>query len=222
MARSDSLPHSVGENRIIPLSAHEKGVMFWFEKNKSQISLIAGACLLVIVGILLFVSYQRYRKATALEELRLGVSELQSGSIENAVERLQTAESLLSPETKSGKVTSFYLGEAIRRSGSTDSKEENTGDISGHTAAPQDYISQIALLTQGRIAEGNKDFVSAQKRYEEASVIEGPFTSDALLGAARMAESNNDKNAAIGFREKFIETFPNSPFTELVRDKLSK
>jgi len=203
-------------------SAPEKKVALWIENNKSQILAVSGVLFFVVVSSFSFLSYQNYRNATAKEELRLGVGSLQKGDIRAAIGHLQTANERFGNGKAEGKIASFYLNEAYNQEKNSDLQMSDgfiTDDLTGE---PRDYLSQILILAQGRIAEKNRDFTAAQKFYEEASSIEGPFSSEALLGAERSAELANELNVAEALREKFIDTYPNSPFTEILRGKIGK
>lgn len=226
MAHANRSSITFGNSRSQVVSVSEKRVISWLENNKSQLLTISGILLFIIVCSISFVAYQRYWRATALEDLRVGVNELQNGDIESAVERLRTAEGLLGVGKTGGKVATFYLNEAYNRSDNAGQKKikDSVKDsvIESYSRDPRDYLSQILLLSQGRLAEKGKDFATARKFYEDASSVEGPFSAEALLGAARTAELANDLNAATAFREKFVATYPNSPFTEIVRSELGK
>ena len=222
MALSKRVAVSSGGSRSIFPTIQEKGLISWIENKKRQLLIATGITILLVSVSLFFVAYQNYRRAFALEELRLGVTELKNSNLEKAIEHLQKAENSLGFDKSGGKVAAFYLNEAYSRDKNIDSKKSDMIDSVRSPQFAQDYLSQIVLLSQGRISEKNNDFVSARKFYEDASSIEGPYTAEALLSAARTAELTSDQNAAVVFREKFVTAYPNSPFIDIVRGKLEK
>ena len=222
MALSKHIAVSSRGSRSIFPTIQENWLISWIENKKRQLLIAIGITILLVSGSLFFVAYQNYRNAVALEELRLGITELKNSNLEKAIEYLQKAENSLGFDKNGGKIAAFYLNEAYNRNKNTDFKKSDMIASVGSPQFSQDYLSQIVLLSQGRISEKNNDFVAARKFYEDASSIEGPYTAEALLSAARTAELTNDQNAAVGFREKFITAYSNSPFIDIVRGKLEK
>jgi TolA-binding protein len=77
-------------------------------------------------------------------------------------------------------------------------------------------------LAQGQAAERQQDLQAARKAYENASLLEGPFTAEALLSVARVCEATGDKTAALAAREKVLGSYPTTPFAEVIRQQLGK
>jgi hypothetical protein len=220
MARSTGIPHSPLVARKIPFDLHNTGEeLRWCVEHKAKI--LTGVGILASIGIflLLLIVYQRQQKANSLEKLRTGIVNFQSGKMEEAIPLLANAKESLGSQ-KEAQIAGFYLNEAYGRSGQFDRLQSIT-EVS--SAPPEEsYLSQIALLSLGRNAEKRNDQVSARKFYEAAVALEGPLTAEALLGTARLFEATGDQDSAVSTREKFLSSYPNSPFADIVRTQLRK
>lgn len=219
MARSTGIPQSPLIARKIPFNLHNTGEeLRWFVEHKAKI--LTGIGILASIGVflLLLVAYQRQQKANSLEKLRTGIVNFQSGKIEEAIPLLANAKESLGFQ-KEAQIAGIYLNEAYVRSGQFDRLKSIT-EVS--SASEESYLSQIALLSLGKNAEKRNDQVSARKFYEAAVALEGPLTADALLGTARLFEADGDQDSAVSAREKFLSSYPNSPFADIVRTQLRK
>jgi Tfp pilus assembly protein PilF len=180
----------------------------------------AGIVFAVVMCGLLIVAYQRRQNFLALEKLRLGIAEFQAGRLQEAIPPLENAKDLLGSGERA-QVANFYLTEAYVRQGQLDRIKDLIAPRGSSTE--NDYLSQIILLTQGRNAEKQNDQATARKFYEDAAALaDGPLGADALVGLARVAEFAGDTNAANAAREKFLAAYPNSPFADIIRQKLGK
>jgi len=219
MARSTGIPQSPLIARKIPFDLHHTGEeLRWFVEHKAKILTGMGILASIGISVLLLVAYQRQQKANSLEKLRTGIVNFQSGKIEEAIPLLANAKESLGFQ-KEAQIAGLYLNEAYVRSGQFD-RLKNITEVS--SASEESYLSQIALLSLGRSAEKRNDQVGARKFYEAASALEGPLTADALLGTARLFEAAGDQNSAVSAREKFLSSYPNSPFADIVRTQLRK
>lgn len=220
MSRSSNVSHSPLASRKLPAFSREQERVRWFEENKSWLLKGAGIVFAVVMCGLLIVAYQRRQNFLALEKLRLGIAEFQAGRLQEAIPPLENAKDLLGSGERA-QVANFYLTEAYVRQGQLDRIKDLIAPRGSSTE--NDYLSQIILLTQGRNAEKQNDQATARKFYEDAAALaDGPLGADALVGLARVAEFAGDTNAANAAREKFLAAYPNSPFADIIRQKLGK
>jgi tetratricopeptide (TPR) repeat protein len=221
MSRSSNVSHSPLASRKLPVFSREQEGIRWFEENKSRLFKGAGVFFTVVACGLLIIAYQRHQDFLALEKLRLGIAELQAGRLEEAIPLLEKAKDLLGPEDDGTQVANFYLTEVYVRQGQLDQIKDLV--VPRDSSTENDYLFQLLLLTQGRSAEKQNDQANARKLYEDAAALsDGPLGADALLGLARVTESTGDTAAANAAREKFLTSYPNSPFADIVRQKLDK
>jgi len=218
MARSTGIPQSLIARKI-PFDLRNTGEeLRWFVEHKTKILTGIGIVASIGVFLVLLVAYQRQQKANSLEKLRTGIVNFQFGKIEEAIPLLANAKESLGSQ-KGAQIAGFYLNEAYVRSGQSESLPSIT-EVS--SVSEESYLSQIALLSLGRHAEKRNDQVSARKFHEAAVALEGPLTADALLGTARLFEAAGDQDSAVSAREKFLSSYPNSPFADIVRTQLRK
>jgi tetratricopeptide (TPR) repeat protein len=170
--------------------------------------------------ILLMALFHRSQIAAGREDLRVGIAALRAGKIEEALSALEKAKARFTTGDEE-RLTRFYLSEAYQRSGRGEEARQArvTSPAADGDAA---YLAQSLFLAQGRDAERQQDLQAARKAYESASLLDGPFTAEALLSVARVSEAMGDTTAALAAREKFLGSYPTAPFAEVIREKLGK
>lgn len=221
MASSGGVSRSSSTKPVFPTgSADEREKIQWLEDNKYRLLTGAGILLTLALCFVLILLYSKHKTASALEDLREGIAALHDGKVESAIPLLEKATAGLR-SGQEAQVARFYLSDAYARSGKADeaTKVAASDSLQSSDAA---YLSQMLLLTQGKNAEKLGDLTAARKNYEDATALEGPFTSDALWSLARVADLAGDTNAAIAAREKISTSYSSSPLADIVRQKLGK
>ena len=123
------------------------------------------------------------------------------------------------PSAPFGRLARLYRGHALAR----------RGDTAGAAAAYADYMAsdpgaaylrQEGLTSLGRVKESAGDTAGALDAYTQAGDLEGPFRTDALLGAARMHERAGDSAKAQEIYERLMGENPQGDLRTLVVSKL--
>ena len=190
------------------------------KKNRYWLLGGGGAAIVLFFATLLFMVIGKHQKASALESLRDGIAMLQNGKAEEAILPLEKVKT----HFRSGdevQLAEFYLFEAYSQTGKED-KAKTLSEKMHRSGKDSGYLSQLLFLSQGRNAEKWNDLQAARKAYEEATTFEGPFSGDALLALARVAEASGDTSATVTAREKYLLSYPNSPLADILKQKSSK
>ncbi len=221
MARPDTTSQPSSHRSYNLLFASSPVVDNLFAKKNRYWLLGGGAAAVVLVfTTLLIMVIRQHQRASAFESLRDGIAMLQNGKAEEAILPLEQAETYF----RSGdevQLVEFYLFEAYRQTGKVD-KAKTLFEKMNQSGKDSGYLAQILFLSLGRNAEKGNDLQAARKDYEGAATLEGPFSGDALLSLARVAEASGDPAAAATAQEKYLLSYPNSPLTEIFKQKSGK
>jgi tetratricopeptide (TPR) repeat protein len=194
-------------------------IVQWLHANRVAIGVVIGILVLLASGAIYF----SYQKAAALEGLRSGIATLQSGDAQKALEDLQKANSS-SLSTAEHALGLFYLGEAYakleRKDEALKSYEAGLNAVKRGTAGT--YLEQLLLVKIAQSEEGRGADAQARQRYEQAAAIEGPFKTEALTAAGRLAEKLNDSAAAKAHYEKLSSVSMTHPLAEVFQAKAGK
>jgi tetratricopeptide (TPR) repeat protein len=87
-------------------------------------------------------------------------------------------------------------------------------------AEGNEYLMQLVRLNQGYVAERQGDLSRAQQYYEASADMDGPAKSEALLATAHVLTLTKDDTGSVAMYKKFLEQAPESPVSELVRQKV--
>lgn len=194
----------------------------WFQENKSRLAKGLGILAATLLCVAVVLAYSRHQTNVARDALQQGIAAVHGGKFAEAIPLLERAERQFGG-ADSAYLATFYLNEAYTRAGKPEEAVKSAAALNSRTFAPgENYLPQAVLLSQGRNAEKSNDMSIARKAYEEASAIDGPFTSEALLALARVADLTEDSAVATAAREKFLTSHPNSPLADVLRQKLGK
>jgi tetratricopeptide (TPR) repeat protein len=194
-------------------------VVQWTHTNRVAIGGVIGALVVLASGMVYF----RYQKAVALEGLRRGIATLQHGDAPKSLEDLRKVKgsSLSVAERTLGL---FYMGEAYARlekkEDALKSYEEGLNVIKSGAAGT--YLEQLLLVKIAQSEESRGADGQARQRYEQAAMIEGPFKTEALASAGRLAEKLNDSAAAKAHYEKLSSVNVSYPLIEIFQEKVGK
>jgi len=221
MARSADFPPPTTTFHKVSLGSHHSYVeRKWLEEHKAKLFTGIGGVVGLCILLLFLIAYQRRQNTIALEHLRLGIASFHAEKFTEAIPFLEKAKNLLGPRKIASQVALFYLNEAFVRSGQLDQIKLTVDELP--LSSKEAYLSQIILLSLGRIVEKRGDKTSARELYDKAAALEGPLNADALLKMGYLAEAVGDNNATVAAREKFLEAHPNSPLADIVRKHLGK
>jgi tetratricopeptide (TPR) repeat protein len=99
------------------------------------------------------------------------------------------------PRAPYGRLAGLYRAHALARQGDAAAAATAYGEYLA-SSPPTDYLRQEALAGLGRAKEAAGDSAGAIEAYGQAGALEGPFRTDALLGAARLHEAASQPDRA--------------------------
>jgi tetratricopeptide (TPR) repeat protein len=158
----------------------------WAEDHRQLLLTAAGVVLVIALGALLVGRSRAARNESAATDFR-SAHELYTASkwpeAATAFEDVATKY----PSAPFGRLARLYRGHALARGG--DAAAATTAYTDYIAGDPEtDYLRQEALTNLGRAKEAGGDTAGALDAYGEAAGLQGPYRTDALLGAARMHE----------------------------------
>lgn len=181
---------------------------------------------IVIVGSLLGVGsvgggawlvWANYQYDQGLIHFRTGLAAIEASEYGQAIDDLTRAEAALRGESRD--LATLHLGEAYEKNDqAADAKaayERATtrDDVAG-------YIEQLAFLRLGHGAEQAEDLDAAESWYREASIIEGPSSSEALLALGEILEKMEGGRPPQPYLD-LLKKFPDTPFAKFVEARIA-
>jgi tetratricopeptide (TPR) repeat protein len=159
----------------------------WAREHQGLLSIVAGAILIVALGMLLVGRWRTSQNNAAALEFRKAHETFEAGKFPEAASAFTDIAGEY-PRTPTGKLAKLYRAHAFARQG------EHAEAAVAYTeylasAAASDYLRQEALTNLGRANEAGGDNAAALDSYTKAAALDGPFKEAALLGAARMHEA---------------------------------
>ena len=209
---------------LSPASYPSARLVRWLREQRAVLGQHTRA--IVIVGSLLGVGsvgggawlvWADYRQDQGLIHLRTGLAAIEATEYEQAIDELTQAESALRGESRD--LATLHLGEAYE-------KNEQAADAKAayERAATRDdvagYIKQLAFLRLGHGAEQAEDLDSAESWYREASIIEGPGTSESLLALGEVLEKMEGGRPPQPYLD-LLKKFPDTPFAKFVEARIA-
>lgn len=121
--------------------------------------------------------------------------------------------------TPYGRLAALYEGHALSRK--PDPAAAATAYDRFLASGPEtDYLKQEALLRLGLAREAAGDAAGAQRAFEEATALAGPFTVDARLALARRLEAGGQADKARVQYQAILKDSPTASVRELLRTKI--
>lgn len=157
-----------------------------------------GAVVLVVAGVA--IGWSRYRASrveAASHDFRAARATFEAAKYAEAVPQFE-ALSAAYPETTFGRLAVLYRGHAMAKKG------EPASAIAAYEeflagSPPADYLKQEALVALGYAREATGDAAAALTAYTDAAELDGPFRTEARLGAARLEEAAGRPEKAQAF-----------------------
>ena len=215
MARSrkqELSPSSYPSARLIEWFRQRSGIITHYKRQIVLGSIVVGVC--TISGIA-WAAWAQYRHGQGLEHFRAGLLAIELEEYDMAIAELTQAEEVLDGESRG--VAALHLGEVFEKSnqpGAAKAAYERVATF--HDAGP--YLKQIALLRLGQGAEEAEEFEAATQWYGEASRLDGPGKSEALLALGEALERQGEDIVPQAYFD-LLEQFPDSPLADIVRAK---
>jgi tetratricopeptide (TPR) repeat protein len=163
--------------------------------------------------------YRGQQRNQGLLELQKGIQLLQGGNPQDAVSYFERAARRL-PDGEAQRLARLYLGRAYAEQQPETAQQIYEEFLS--TVEGGDYLKQLALIDLGQKAERLGDFPRAHQLYADAADLDGPMKGEALLAMARAFEGMKDSSSAQASYTKFLDQYPDSPLTEVIRQKVGQ
>ena len=218
MARSrkqELSPSSYPSARLIEWFRQRSDIITPYKRQIVLGSIVVGIC--AISGIA-WAAWAQYRQSQGLAHFRAGLLAIESEEYAVAIAELTQAEAVLAGESRG--VAALHLGEVFEKSNQpAEAMAAYERAAAFHDAGP--YLKQIAFLRLGQGAEEAEEFAAAAQWYGEASRLDGPGKSEALLALGEALERQGESAVSQAYLD-LLEQFPDSPLADLVRTKTGK
>ena len=215
MARSrkqELSPSSYPSARLIEWFRQRSDIITLYKRQIVLGSIVIGVC--AISGIS-WAAWAQYRHSQGLEHFRAGLLAIESEEYDVAIAELTHAEEALNGESRG--VAALHLGEVFEKSNQPMAAQAAYERVATfHDTGP--YVKQIALLRLGQGAEEAEEFAAAVQWYGEASRLDGPGKSEALLALGEALERQGEAAVPQAYFD-LLEQFPDSPLADMVRTK---
>jgi tetratricopeptide (TPR) repeat protein len=210
---------------LSPSSYPSARLVEWLRRQSNTVThykqhIVLGSVVVVVCAIfgISWAAWAQYRQSQGLEHFRVGLLAIESKEYAVAVAELAQAEAALQGERRG--VAALHLGEAFEKSNQLlEAKDTYERIATSHAAGA--YVKQIALLRLGHGAEEAEEFDTAAQWYREASGLDGPSKSEALLALGEALERQEGATVPQAYFD-LLEQFPDSPFADMVRTKTGK
>jgi tetratricopeptide (TPR) repeat protein len=207
-------PSSYPSAKFFALLQKAWGVVVLYKEQ-----VIVGGVVIVVVAAswISWVAWTQYRYSAGLQQLSAGMAALDKENLQQAIDLLKEAEQALSGSAAQG-VALLYLGEAYEKDDQP-AQAKAMYERSAQVRNNRGYITQVALLRLGQVAEQAGNLDTATEWYRRASLIDRPGKVEALLALGEVAERNQDAETSATSYEDLLEQYPESPLAELIKAK---
>ncbi len=213
------------KQELSPSSYPSARLIEWFRQRSDIVThykrqIVLGGVVVVVCAIsgISWAAWAQYRHSQGLAHFRAGLLAVESEAYDVAIAELTQAEEVLSGESRGA--AALHLGEVFeKRNQPVEAKAAYERVATFHDAGS--YLKQIALLRLGQGAEEAEEFAAAAQWYGEASRLDGPGKSEALLALGEVLERQGEATVPQAYFD-LLEQFPDSPLAEIVRTKTGK
>ncbi len=213
------------KQELSPSSYPSARLIEWLRQQSAVISrykqqIVLGGVVVIVCAIsgVSWAAWVQYRQSQGLEHFRLGLLAIASEEYEGAVTELTQAEAALNGESRG--IAVLYLGEAFEKRHQLLEAKAAYERVAASPDAGA-YMKQIALLRLGQGAEEAAEFNAAVQWYREASLLDGPSKSEALLALGEVLARQEGEGVPQAYFD-LLEQFPDSPLADYVRTKTEK
>jgi tetratricopeptide (TPR) repeat protein len=188
--------------------------------REHQPLLLAALGLLVALGLVVLV----VARARATRDERAGVGfraayrTFQSAKYADAAAAFASVAAEY-PQAPYGRLATLYRGHALARQGDAAGAASAYGEYLA-SSPPTAYLRQEALAGLGHAREASAAAAGAVEAYSDAGALDGPFKTDALLGAARLHEAAGRQDVAREIYGRLMGADPAPELRSLLASKL--
>jgi tetratricopeptide (TPR) repeat protein len=190
----------------------------WAEEHRQLLLAAVGIVLVIAAGVLLVGRARAARNEAAATDFRAAHELFQASKWPEAATAFDDV-TIKYPSAPFGRLARLYRGHALARGGDAAAAANAYTD---YVASEPDaaYLRQEALAGLGRAKEGVGDTAGALDAYTQASELDGPYRTDAMLGAARMHERAGAADKARDIYVKLQAENPQGDLRALLASKV--
>lgn len=188
----------------------------YYNRNKNQVMIIAGAIIVIVVGIILFTS----KRASQNEEAAVALGKIrpayEAGNFQAAINGDSLGNKGLKfivdeyGSSENGQLAKLLLANSYYGLRDFQNAGKYFDDFGG-----SNKLSKVAAITGlASVKEAQNDFVGAAKEFERAANYdkENPFRDEYLFYAGRDFSLGNDKASAKRVFDQLKSDFPKSKY----------
>jgi hypothetical protein len=190
----------------------------WADQHRQLLYGVAGAVLVIVLIVFAVNRARTSRNESAATDFNAAHELLAANKNDEAAAAFEDVATRY-PSAPFGRLARLYRGHALAR------KPDAAGAAAAYTEylatdSGAAYLRQEALTSLGRAKESTGDAAGALDAYTQAGALEGPYRTDALLGAARMHERAGDTEKAREIYARLLAENPQGDLRALLVSKL--
>lgn len=187
--------------------------MDFVEANRTAVMAALGAAIVLLLAIVAFRMISQSREASASAAYSEARGLLADKKYDEAAGRFETVATQYSG-TSYGPLALLERGNALLLADkATDAASAYEAFL--RTSPSTDYLRQLAHTRLGYAQEKLGKASEAQTAFTTAASEKGPFTGEALFGAARNAEAAGDGAKAKDLYGQLLEKFPTTEYRDI-------
>jgi len=199
-----------------PFTLFSAKAVNYFEKNKNQVYIIAGAIVVIVLGILFYTSKQSNNNEEAVVALGKIKPAYETGNYQAAINGDSLGNKGLLfivseyGSTENGNMAKLLLANSYFSLRDFQNAEKYYNDFGG-----SNKLSKVAAISGlASVKEAKNDYVGAAKDFERAANYdkENPFRDEYLFYAGRNYSMGGDKAAAKKIFDELKSDFPKSKY----------
>ena len=191
----------------------------WAKEHQQLVTWGGVAAIAIIVAIGIAAAYRGARERDANADLARAMQTLGANDYAAAASALLDVSSRWDG-TGVAPVAGLLGANAALRGGDPDKAMAELTRLQAQSSDWPSYLRQQLLVAWGLALEDKQQWQDAAAKYKDAAALDGPYTSDAMLGEARARERAGEADRAKALYQQVYEQFPDLPSRDLVAAKL--
>lgn len=193
-------------------------VTVWADAHRTLVVGVGAAVLVLAAAAIGWSRYQASRIEAASRDFQMARAAFEAGKYDEALPEFEALSGAYQGTTF-GRLGIMYRGHALVKKGDSAAGAAAYEEFLA-SGPPADYLKQEVLVALGHTREAAGDAAAALARYTEAAEIEGPFRTEARLGAARLEEAAGREDKARALYVAVAEDLPSGELKDFVTSKL--
>jgi hypothetical protein len=194
-------------------------VVEWAKAHQQMVTWGGAAAVAIIVAIGIAAAYRGARERDANADLARAMQTLTANDYPAAATALLEVSGRWEG-TGVAPVAGLLGANAALRGGDADKAIAELTRLQAQSGSWPSYLRQQLLVAWGLALEDKQQWQDAAAKYKEAAALDGPYTSDAMLGEARARERAGEADRAKQLYQQVYEQFPDLPSRDLIASKL--